>query len=178
MILFFILPSNSSVLYIPCTVYGNWNIKAFLTPTTSKCKNQAVYLLFWGGSWREKKKKKHWNCAHIGGNGVVTLENHAEMRATFPADGGNEGCAFSWGGDASGVEVATHALVLHAKWMPHIQQPDIGRLMRSVKPPPPLRRVSSTQHGPRGNHVLHQSLRLHLLLLKSLASPHGYLCKS
>lgn len=129
MILFFILPSNSSVLYIPSTVYGNWNIKAFLTPTTSKCKNQAVYLLFWGGSWREKKKKTLKLCSYW-----WKWSSHAGKSC-------RDACNISsWRGewglcDTSGVEVATHALVLHAKWMPHIQQPDIGRLMRSVNPP-------------------------------------------
>lgn len=38
---------------------------------------------------------------------------------------------------------------------------DIGRLMRSIFLC--LWRLSSTKHGPRGNHALHQSLRLRLL---------------
>lgn len=51
---------------------------------------------------------------------------------------------------------------IHVKWMSYIQQDDTRRLMQSAILC--LWRVSSTQHGPRGNHTLHQSLRLHLLL--------------
>lgn len=40
---------------------------------------------------------------------------------------------------------AMGALVLHGKWMPHIQLPDIGRLMWSVILPPPESLIHTTR---------------------------------
>lgn len=40
---------------------------------------------------------------------------------------------------------AMGALVLHGKWMPHIQQADIGRLMWSVILPPPESLIHTTR---------------------------------
>lgn len=156
--------SYSSSFKQLCAVYSPhnlWKLKyqSLLIPTTSKCKNQAVCLLF-----REAAGKK-LNCAHTGAYWVVTQENRIicsqrckqHLRLT-----GNEDCAFSLGCNTSRFSAAMDELVLHEKWMPYIQKADIGRLMRSVILC--LWRVSSTQHGPRGNHVLHRFLRLHLLL--------------
>ena len=157
--------SYSSAFKQLCAVYSPhnlWKLKyqSLLIPTTSKCKSQAVCLLF-----REAVGKKLKLCSYW-----WILGSHAGKSHNLLAwDACNisgwqvmRRIVLSLGCNISRFGAAMDALALHEKWMPYIQQADIGRLMRSVIRC--LRRVWSTQHGPRGNHVLHQSLRLHLLL--------------
>lgn len=67
--------SYSSAFKQLCAVYSPhnlWKLKyqSLLIPTKSKCKIQAVCLLF------RETASENWKCAHTGGYWVATQENH------------------------------------------------------------------------------------------------------
>lgn len=93
-----------------------------LIPTKSKCKIQAVYLLS-----RERA------CEIV----LILEDSYTERSYNLLALDlmqlfwltGDENGAFTLGYNTWRFGVAMDALVLHEKWMPSIQQSDIGRFM-------------------------------------------------
>ena len=127
-----LLSSKYFVLSIPIKTFRKLKYLGLLIPNKSKVKRQMVCGLF-----RQPVKT---NCAFIGGYWGSTWDT---MQYFWLTD--NENGAFSWGCNTSRFRVAMHALALHEKWMPYIQQAEFWQINVKRHSLPPENLIHTTE---------------------------------